>query len=86
MFDKLGGLIWRKQNINLKNREQDVATTSQEQRIISHLQAKGSMTEICIQNLLSIKRSRTLAIIKEMAQKGFIQVIGRGEGKKITLR
>ena len=59
--------------------------TSQEALILKHLEAHEFMKESCISSLLRIKRSRTLAIIKEMNDKNLIKVIGRGQDKKIFL-
>jgi len=57
--------------------------TNQEIVILDYLTHHGEITEEVIQDLLNVKRSRTLEIIRMMSQKGLLKVIGRGENKII---
>ena len=67
--------------VDEKNRE----LTEQEQAIVNYLGANKEMTEIDVQQLLGVKKTRAFNIIKEMKEAGVISVIGRGDDKRITL-
>lgn len=67
--------------VDEKNRE----LTEQEQAIVNYLGANKEMTEIDVQQLLGVKKTRAFNIIKEMKDAGVISVIGRGDDKRITL-
>ena len=59
--------------------------TEQEQAIVNHLDKHKEMTEIDVQKLLGVKKTRAFNIIKEMKDAGVISVIGRGDDKRIAL-
>lgn len=59
--------------------------TEQEQAIVNHLGANKEMTEIDVQKLLGVKKTRAFNIIKELKDAGIISVIGRGDDKRIAL-
>ena len=75
-------------NMNKMTVDLDDSTklTNQEIVILEYLNEHGEINEEIIQDLLNIKRSRTLSIIKMMSQKGLIKIIGRGENKIIQCR
>jgi len=68
-------------NMNFKSKNANL--TNQENLILEYLARHGEITEETVQKLLNIKRSRTLAILKMMSEKGLLKVIGRGENKTI---
>ena len=59
--------------------------TEQEQAIVNHLGKHKEMTEIDVQKLLGVKKTRAFNIIKELKDAGIISVIGRGDDKRIAL-
>lgn len=59
--------------------------TEQEQAIVNHLDKHKEMTEIDVQKLLGVKKTRAFNIIKELKDAGIISVIGRGDDKRIAL-
>ena len=59
--------------------------TEQEQAIVNHLGEHKEMTEIDVQKLLGVKKTRAFNIIKELKDEGIISVIGRGDDKRIAL-
>jgi len=65
--------------------KEETNLSNQEKTILEYLNRHGEITEEIIQDLLNIKRSRTSSIIREMAQRGLLKVIGRGSDKKMML-
>lgn len=56
------------------------------QTVIDYLAEHGEITTAELQTLLSIKRTRTYTLAKEMVEAGLILVSGRGENKKYRLK
>ena len=49
---------------------------------MQYVNENGEITEETTQKLLDVKRTRAYVILKEMCNKGFIEVHGRGLKKK----
>ena len=49
---------------------------------MQYVNENGEITEETTQKLLDVKRTRAYVILKEMCNKGFIEVHGRGQKKK----
>ena len=49
---------------------------------MQYISENGEITEDITQKLLDVKRTRAYVILKEMCDKGFIEVHGRGQKKK----
>jgi len=64
-------------NVNLK-------VTAGEKIILEYLDKNAEITDEIVQDLLNVKRSRALAIIREMSLRELLRVEGRGKNKKIT--
>lgn len=56
--------------------------TVQQEKIMQYISENGEITEETVQTLLNVKRTRAYVILKEMRDKGFIEVDGRGQTKK----
>lgn len=55
---------------------------AQQEKIMQYISENGEITEDITQKLLDVKRTRAYVILKEMCDKGFIEVHGRGQKKK----
>ena len=55
---------------------------AQQEKIMQYISENGEITEDITQQLLDVKRTRAYVILKEMCDKGFIEVHGRGQKKK----
>ena len=49
---------------------------------MQYISENGEITEDITQKLLDVKRTRAYVILKEMCDKGFIEVHGRGQKQK----
>lgn len=56
--------------------------TGQQEKIMQYIRENSEITEEITQKLLDVKRTRAYMILKEMRDKGFIEVHGRGQKKK----
>ena len=61
------------------------STTPQMQRLLDYLRAHESVSDEEVQSLLNIKRTRAFNLTKQMAELGFISIVGRGKNRKIVL-
>lgn len=61
--------------------ESSGAVTQQMQMILDYIKVNGKITDEEISQLLSIKRTRTFIVAKQMRDRGLIQAVGRGDGK-----
>ena len=58
---------------------------AQQRQVLEYLQKHGEASDEDLQNLLGLKRTRAYLIAKEMLDKGFLEVKGRGEKKRYFL-
>lgn len=63
-------------------KEEATDITSQMQKILNYIEEKGQITELEIQELLGLKKTRAFTLTKQMREKGLIQSQGRGSEKK----
>ena len=63
-----------------KNDTKDV--TPQMQKILDYIDEKGQISEIEIQELLGLKKTRAFTLAKQMREAGLIEVTGRGDEKR----
>ena len=61
---------------------QDTSAATQVQKILDYIEKNGQITDMEIQNLLGIKKTRAFNLAKQMRDIGLIKVIGRGNEKK----
>lgn len=64
---------------------ENAALSPQENLIIEYLKEHKEITEVEIQQLLGVKKTRAYNIIKQMESKSYVKILGRGKDKKITL-
>ena len=53
--------------------------------IINYLAAHGEMTELDVQKLLNVKKTRAFNIIKGLREMHLVETVGKGADKKIVL-
>lgn len=58
--------------------------TAQEQAILDYLDEHGEMTELDVQQLLGVKRTRAFNLIQALKSAQLVEVVGRGTDKKIV--
>lgn len=58
--------------------------TAQEQTILDYLDEHGEMTELDVQQLLGVKRTRAFNLIQTLKSAELVEVVGRGADKKIV--
>ena len=61
-------------------------TTGQMQRIVDFIKEKGRITDLEIETLLGLKKTRAFTIAKRMRDMGLIESVGRGDGKVYVLK
>jgi len=61
------------------------SVTPQMQRLLDYLRGYEHISDEEVQSLLNIKRTRAFNLTKQMAELGFISIIGRGKNRKIVL-
>ena len=61
-------------------------TTGQMQRIVDFIKEKGRITDLEIETLLGLKKTRAFTIAKRMRDMGLIEAVGRGDGKVYVLK
>lgn len=66
--------------------EQGSAVTSQMQKVLSFITEHGQITDAEVQSLLGIKKTRAFTLIKQMREMGLVQMLGRGEEKRYTVK
>lgn len=64
--------------------EKPHALTEQEQAILDYLDEHGEMTELDVQQLLGVKKTRAFNLIQAMKSAQLVEVVGRGVDKKIV--
>ena len=63
-------------------KEGGTVVTAQMQKILDYIEENGQITELEIQELLGLKKTRAFILAKQMRDEGLIRVEGRGESKK----
>lgn len=66
----------------VKHSTQMGTITPQMQKVLDYLREHKDMTEMELQKLLGIKRTRAYTLAKDMAAAGLIQIVGRGKERK----
>lgn len=59
----------------------EIGISVQMQRILGYIEDNGQITDIEIQDLLEIKKTRAFTLAKEMRDAGLIKAVGRGSDK-----
>ena len=63
-----------------------VAITPQMKAVMDYLAEYGEMTDEDLQELLNVKKTRAYLLARQMNENGLIEIVGRGAGKKYTLK
>ena len=63
-------------------KESGTGITAQMQKILDYIDENGKITDLEIQDLLGLKKTRTFTLAKQMRDEGLIKVVGRGNEKK----
>ena len=58
--------------------------TEQEQAILDYLDEHGEMSELDVQRLLGVKKTRAFNLIQALKSAQLVEVVGRGADKKIV--
>ena len=70
-------------NMNrMSEKESGTVVTAQMQKILDYIEENGQITELEIQELLGLKKTRAFILAKQMRDEGLIRVEGRGDSKK----
>ncbi|MBQ2877149.1 MAG: putative DNA binding domain-containing protein [Clostridia bacterium] len=70
-------------NMNrMAEKESGTVVTAQMQKILDYIEENGQITELEIQELLGLKKTRAFILAKQMRDEGLIRVEGRGDSKK----
>lgn len=62
--------------------ESKTVVTAQMQKILDYIEKNGQITELEIQELLGLKKTRAFMLAKQMRDEELVRVIGRGSEKK----
>ena len=62
-------------------KESGKGITSQMQKILDYIDENGKITELEIQDMLGLKKTRAFTLAKQMRDYGLIKVVGRGSQK-----
>ena len=63
-------------------KESGTVVTAQMQKILDYIEENGQITELEIQGLLGLKKTRAFILAKQMRDEGLIRVEGRGDSKR----
>lgn len=63
-------------------KESTTVVTAQMQKILDYIEENGQITELEIQELLGLKKTRAFILAKQMRDEGWIKVVGRGTEKR----
>lgn len=69
-------------NMNRAESKENNGLSTQMQDILDYIEENGSITDIEVQELLNIKKTRAFNLTKQMRDLGLIKAFGHGEGKK----
>ncbi len=59
----------------------DSVITAQNQKILDYIEENGQITDIEIQSLLGVKKTRAYTLAKQLRDEGMIKAVGRGKTK-----
>ena len=62
-------------------KESGTGITAQMQKILDYIDENGKITDLEIQDLLGLKKTRAFTLAKQMRDYGLIKVVGRGSEK-----
>jgi ATP-dependent DNA helicase RecG len=68
-------------NMNVFSNTEETDITPQMQTIMDYIKENGSITDIKIQELLGLKKTRAFNLAKQMREMGIIKAVGRGIDK-----
>jgi ATP-dependent DNA helicase RecG len=68
-------------NMNVFSNTEETDITPQMQTIMDYIKENGSITDIKIQQLLGLKKTRSFNLAKQMREMGIIKAVGRGIDK-----
>lgn len=63
-----------------------VTVTPQMRTVLDYLAEYDEMTDLDLQDLLNVKKTRSYLLARQMKEKGLIEIIGRGAAKKYRLK
>lgn len=63
-----------------------VTVTPQMRTVLDYLAEYDEMTDLDLQELLNVKKTRAYLLARQMKEKGLIEIIGRGAAKKYRLK
>ena len=73
-------------NKNIGSKEEKEGTvTNQMQQVIDYIKSNGRITEEEISKLLSIKKTRTYLLTRQMIENGLLKIEGKGKDKVYKL-
>ena len=61
------------------------ALTPQMKKVLDYLEVHGEISDVKLQALLGVKRTRAFNLTKQMSEAGLLTIIGRGKNRKIVL-
>lgn len=64
------------------SKENETFITTQMQKILDYVEENGQITDIEIQELLGLKKTRAFTLAKQMRDEGLIRAVGRGTEKR----
>ncbi len=67
---------------NHEKEQNNIEITPQMETLLDYLSVHKEATEVEVQNLLDIKRTRAYLLTRQMAEAGLIRIVGRGVHKK----
>ncbi len=62
-------------------KESGTGVTAQMQKILDYIDENGKITDLGIQDLLGLKKTRAFTLAKQMRNEGLIKAVGRGSQK-----
>ena len=70
----------------IENTPASVIVTPQMKMVLDYLTEYGEMSDEDLQELLNVKKTRAYLLARQMNENGLIKIVGRGSGKKYTLK
>ncbi len=70
----------------IENTPASVIVTPQMKMVLDYLTEYGEMSDEDLQELLNVKKTRAYLLARQMNENGLIEIVGRGSGKKYTLK
>lgn len=69
-------------NMNRAYIKEENVVTLQMQKILDYIEENGQITDLELQELLGLKKTRSFTLAKQMRELGLIKAVGRGSDKK----